>query len=224
VVFDEKRVSFREFKKALQYNFVGYSSLRAWIQNHVPKFGSGDPEAFEMADRVTKMVADFAHSQKTVRGGHYTSGWWSMNYHAIYGRVSGASPSGRLEGEAFTPGLTPHPSASNNIMDNLLDVARLAPETLDNNIAFNVRVVPSPKDTHEQTMDRMSQILATFFEQGGMQVQFIMLNTDTLRDAMAHPEYYPDLLVRISGYCAYFTQLHRDLQMEIIRRNEFGLG
>ncbi len=57
-----------------------------------------------------------------------------------------------------------------------------------------------------------------------MQVQFIMLNTDTLKDAMAHPEYYPDLLVRISGYCAYFTQLHRDLQMEIIRRNEFGLG
>ena len=224
VVFDDKRFSFRDFKKALQYNFEGYTSLRAWIQNHVPKFGSGDPDAFQMVDRVTRMVADFAHGQETVRGGHYTSGWWSMNYHAVYGRVSGASPSGRLDGEAFTPGLTPHPSASNNIMDNLLDVARLAPETLDNNIAFNVRVVPSPKDTHEQTITRMSQVLDTFFEQGGMQVQFIMLNTDTLKDAMAHPEYYPDLLVRISGYCAYFTQLHRDLQMEIIRRNEFGLG
>ena len=224
VVFDEKKTSFREFKKALQYNFEGYTSLRAWIQNHVPKFGSGDPEAFAMVDRVTRLVADFAHSQQNVRDGHYTSGWWSMNYHAIYGRVSGASPSGRLAGEPFTPGLTPHPSASNNIMDNLLDVAKLDPVTLDNNIAFNVRVVPSPKDTHEQTITRMAQVLRTYFEQGGMQVQFIMLNTDTLKDAMAHPEYYPDLLVRISGYCAYFTQLHRDLQMEIIRRNEFGLG
>ena len=176
-----------------------------------------------MVDRVTHIVADFAHSQQNIRDGHYTSGWWSMNYHAIYGRVSGASPSGRLAGEAFTPGLTPHPSASNNIMDNLLDVAKLAPETLDNNIAFNVRVVPSPKDTHDQTITRMANTLQTYFEQGGMQVQFIMFNTDTLKDAMAHPEYYPDLLVRISGYCAYFTQLHRDLQLEIIRRNEFGL-
>ncbi|MBT3258320.1 MAG: formate acetyltransferase [Deltaproteobacteria bacterium] len=224
MVFDEKKISFKEFKEALHYNFEGHTGLRAWIQNHVPKFGSGDPDAFAMVDRVTRMVADFAHSQKTIRGGHYTSGWWSMNYHAVYGRVSGASPSGRLAGEAFTPGLTPQPSASNNIMDNLLDVAKLAPETLDNNIAFNIRVVPSPKDTHEQTIARMAQTLQTFFEQGGMQVQFIMLNTDTLKDAMAHPEYYPDLLVRISGYCAYFTQLHRDLQLEIIRRNEFGLG
>jgi len=223
LVFDEKKITFKEFKKALQYNFEGYTSLRAWIQNHVPKFGSGDPEAFAMVDRVTHIVADFAHSQQNIRDGHYTSGWWSMNYHAIYGRVSGASPSGRLAGEAFTPGLTPHPSASNNIMDNLLDVAKLAPETLDNNIAFNVRVVPSPKDTHDQTITRMANTLQTYFEQGGMQVQFIMFNTDTLKDAMAHPEYYPDLLVRISGYCAYFTQLHRDLQLEIIRRNEFGL-
>lgn len=55
VVFDDKRVSFREFKKALQYNFEGYTSLRAWIQNHVPKFGSGDPDAFEMVDRDLQM-------------------------------------------------------------------------------------------------------------------------------------------------------------------------
>ena len=224
LIFDEKKLSFKELKEALEYNFEGYKGIHAWIQNHIPKFGSGDQEAFEMTDRVTRIVADFAHRHKNIRNGHYTSGWWSMNYHAIYGRVSGASPSGRLAGEAFTPGLTPHPSASNNLLDNLLDVAKLDPETLDNNIAFNVRVVPSTKDTHEQTIDRMANILQTYFEQGGMQVQFIMLNTDTLKDAMAHPEHYPDLLVRISGYCGYFTKLHRDLQLEIIRRNEFGLG
>ena len=223
IVFDEKKVTFKEFKEALKYNFEGYTKLRAWIQSHIPKFGSGNPEAFVMVDRVTHVVADFAHKQKSIRGGHYTSGWWSMNYHAIYGRVSGASPSGRLAGEAFTPGLTPQPTASKNLLDNLMDVAKLAPETLDNNIAFNVRIAPSAKDTHEQTMIHMVNTIRPYFEQGGMQVQFIMINTDTLRDAMAHPEYYGDLLVRISGYCAYFTQLHRDLQLEIIRRNEYGI-
>jgi pyruvate-formate lyase len=223
LVFDEKKIGFKEFKEALKYNFEGYTELRARIQNYIPKFGSGDSDAFAMTDRVTHLVADFAHSQENVRGGHYTSGWWSMNYHAIYGRVSGASPSGRLAGESFTPGLTPSPAASKNLLDNLMDVAKLAPETLDNNIAFNVRVVPSAKDTHDQTMTRMVDTVRPYFEQGGMQVQFIMINTDTLKDAMAHPEYYSDLLVRISGYCAYFTQLHRDLQLEIIRRNEYGL-
>ena len=222
-VYDDKKVSFKELKEALTYNFEGYKNLRAWIQNHVPKFGSGDPGAVDMAQRVTGMVADYVHGQQNYRGGHYTSGWWSMNYHAIYGRVSGASPSGRLAGEAFTPGLTPQASASKNLLDNLLDVAKLDPTTMDNNIAFNVRVVPSAKDSHEQTITRMSDTIRAYFEQGGMQVQFIMINTDTLRDAMAHPEYYPDLLVRISGYCGYFTKLHRDLQLEIIRRNEYGL-
>ncbi|MCF8033189.1 MAG: hypothetical protein K9K66_11810 [Desulfarculaceae bacterium] len=222
-VYDDKKVGFAELKEALKYNFEGYKGLRAWIQNQVPKFGSGDPEAVAMAQRVTAMVADFAHSQTNYRGGHYTSGWWSMNYHAIYGRVSGASPSGRLAGEAFTPGLTPQASASKNLLDNLLDVAKLDPTTMDNNIAFNVRIVPSARDTHKQTITRMSDTIQAYFGQGGMQVQFIMINTDTLRDAMAHPEYYPDLLVRISGYCGYFTKLHRDLQLEIIRRNEYGL-
>lgn len=223
LVYDEKKISFKELKEAMKFNFEGYRGLRAWIQHHVPKFGSLNEESFAMTDRVTRMVADFAHRQENVRGGTYTSGWWSMNYHAIYGRVSGASPSGRLAGEAFTPGLTPHPTASNNLMDNLLDVAKLAPETLDNNIAFNVRVTGSSKDTHDQTITRMADTIQTYFEKGGMQVQFVISNTDTLRDAMAHPEYYPDLLVRISGYCGYFTRLHRDLQLEIIRRNEFGI-
>jgi len=122
LIFDKKKITFKEFKEALKYNFEGYTSLRAWIQSHIPKFGSGDPEAFAMTDRVTHTVANFAHSQKNVRNGHYTSGWWSMNYHSIYGRVSGASPSGRLAGEAFTPGLTPHPTASKNLLDNLMDV------------------------------------------------------------------------------------------------------
>lgn len=223
LVYEEKKISFKELKEALKYNFEGYKSLRAWIQNHVPKFGSGDPEGLAMADRVTHLVADYVHGQENYRGGHYTSGWWSMNYHAIYGRVSGASPSGRLAGEAFTPGLTPQPSASKNLLDNLLDVAKLDPATMDNNIAFNVRVVPSARDSHEQTITRMADTITAYFEQGGMQVQFIMINTDTLKDAMAHPEYYPDLLVRISGYCGYFTKLHRDLQLEIIRRNEYGI-
>ena len=96
-----------------------------------PRFGSGNDEAVEMANRVTSMAHDYFASKENYRGGTHTTGWWSMANHAVYGRVTGALPSGRLAGEPFTPGLTPHPSASPNLLDNLRDVAQLDPRTLE---------------------------------------------------------------------------------------------
>ncbi|MCB7130090.1 MAG: hypothetical protein J3T61_11200, partial [Candidatus Brocadiales bacterium] len=93
----------------------------------------------------------------------------------------------------------------------------------DNNIAFNVRLSFSKKNTDEQNIDYVTEIVKTYMEEGGMQVQFIMVDADTLKDAMAHPEYYPDLMVRVSGYTGYYTQMQRDLQLEILGRSEFGL-
>lgn len=223
LVFDEKRITLTELKKALDNNYGGFEKIHAMVKNTVPRFGSRNQDAVTMANRVTKMTNDFFRSRTDGRGGHYTTGWWTMNNHTVYGRVTGALPSGRLKGTPFTPGLTPSPDASHNLLDNLLDVAELDPRTLDNNIAFNVRIVPSPKDSHEETVKRMADYMETYFKKGGMQVQFNVIDTDTLKDAMAHPEYYHDLMVRISGYCGYFTKLQRDLQLEIIRRSEYGL-
>ncbi len=108
-------------------------------------------------------------------------------------------------------------------MDNLLDVAKLDPLTLDNNIAFNVRLSFSKKNTYEQNIDKVADIVKTYFDQGGMQIQFIMVDTATLKDAMAHPEYYPDVIVRVSGYTGYYVEMQRDLQLEIIGRSQFGI-
>ncbi len=223
LIYDEKRITFSELKKAIDNNFAGYEKIHALVKNSVPRFGSGNAESVAMANRVTKMVSDFFRNKKDSRGGRYATGWWSMNRHGVYGRVTGALPSGRLDGEPFTPGLTPSPDASPNLLDNLLDVAQLDPRTLDNNIAFNVRIVPSSKDSLEQTVKRMADYVETYIRKGGMQVQFNVVSTETLKDAMAHPEFYSDLMVRISGYCGYFTKLQRDLQLEIIRRSEYGL-
>ncbi len=176
-----------------------------------------------MAQRVTKFVSGYHRTQKNYRGGTYSTGFWSMSYHTAYGRLTGALPSGRLASEPFTPGLTPHPNASKNLLDNLMDVAKLDPRTLDNNMAFNVRIVPSPRDSHDQAVTHMQHYAQTYMEEGGMQLQFNVINTETLKDALAYPENYKDLMVRISGYCGYFTRLHPDLQEEIIRRSEFGL-
>ena len=146
-----------------------------------------------------------------------------MSQNVAFGTLTGALPSGRKAGKPFTPGLTPEPNASPNLLDNMRDVARLDPHNLTNNIAFNVKLVPAASDTHAKALKDMFSYAKTYFTLGGMQMQMNVVTSDTLRDAMAHPENYRNLIVRISGYNAYFVTLHRDLQQELINRAEYGI-
>ncbi len=223
LVFDEKRISFQELKKAVDENFENDPALHALVTKRVPFFGSGSDEAVAMADRITGFTHDYYGSHTNYRGGRYTTGFWSMSNHVIYGTLSGALPSGKLAGQPFTPGLTPEPHASTNLLDNIRDVARLNPRHMNNNIAFNVKVVPGGEDSRENIIDRMFSYVKTYFDLGGMQMQMNVVTSETLKDAMAHPENYRNLLVRISGYNAYFVTLNRDLQLELIARAEYGI-
>lgn len=137
--------------------------------------------------------------------------------------LTGALPSGRLAGKAFTPGLTPEPHASKNILDNIRDVAKLKAENMNNNIAFNVKVVPGAQESHQKVVDNIYSYVKTYSDLGGMQMQLNVVSSKTLRDAMEHPENYQNLLVRISGYNAYFVTLNREMQIELIERAEFGI-
>lgn len=223
LVFDDKRFTFAELKQALDNNFEGNLALQALVQNKVPLFGSGDPDAVAMANRVAGAFHSYYNQTRNYRNGPYTAGFWSMSQHVAYGSLSGALPSGRLAGKAFTPGLTPQPSASKNFLDNICDVAKLNPRFMDNNIAFNVKLIPDSNDSREETVNTMSSYVKTYFGHGGMQMQFNVVTSETLRDAMAHPENYRNLLVRISGYNAYFVTLNKDIQIELIERTEYGL-
>lgn len=223
LVFDEKKVDFGALKRAVDDNFSHDPGLYALITNKTPFFGSGSDEAVAMADRVARFAHDRYGSHANYRGGPYTAGFWSMSNHVIYGALSGALPSGKLAGKPFTPGLTPQPNASKNLLDNIRDVARLDPKNLNNNIAFNVKVVPGGREDRKKTVDAMFSYVKTYFDLGGMQMQMNVVTSETLKDAMAHPENYRNLLVRISGYNAYFVTLNRDMQLELIERAEYGI-
>ncbi len=223
LVFDEGKISFRRLKDAVDTDFAEDPSLFAMVQTRVPLFGSGNEEALSMANRVIQVVHDAYGCHRLYRGGPYTAGFWSMSQHVAYGSLSGTLPSGRLAGKAFTPGLTPSPQASKNFLDNIAAVAGLLPENLDNNLAFNVKLTMGGNDTREKTVDNMLSYVKAYFEMGGMQIQFNMVNSETLKDAMAHPEKYRNLMVRISGYNAYFVTLNKDIQMELIERTEYAI-
>lgn len=223
LVFEEQKFSFRELKNALDANYKGYEKIHSLIMNTVPRFGSGDIEGRKMVEKVTTMIADFLHSQDNGRGGHYSTGYRTNNNHTVYGRVSGASPSGRLAGTPFTSGLTPNPAASTNLLDNLNDVASIDPLNCDNNYTLNVRLSFNNSDSHKQNVDRIANYVQAYFATGGMQIQINAVDVETLKDAMENPEYYTDLIVRVSGYTGYFVRMQRDLQLEIIGRTQFNI-
>lgn len=223
LVFEERKIAFAEMKRAVDTNFTNHPALYALVTGKVPLFGSGSEEAVDMANRVTRWAHDHYFGLPHYRGGKYTVGFWSMSNHVIFGNLSGALPSGRLAGKPFTPGLTPQPCASRNLLDNIRDVARLDTANITNNIAFNVKVAPSAHDTREKTVNDMFSYVKTYFQMGGMQMQMNVVTTETLKDAMAYPENYRNLLVRISGYNAYFVTLNRDMQLELIERAEYGI-
>ncbi len=216
-------MTFAELKTAIDTNFETHPALHAMVCSKVPRIGSGSDEAVEMANRVTGLIHKAYKSRKNFRNGDYTVGFWSVAQHVAYGALSGALPSGRRAFTSFTPGATPHPGASKSFLDNMRDVARLDPRHMDNNIAFNVKLVPSPKVARKKTVETMAAYVKSYFDQGGMQIQFNMVDSKILRDAMAHPENYKNLLVRISGYNAYFVNLNHQMQMELVERAEYRI-
>ena len=210
--------------RALEADFRGYETLHARIISRVPKFGSDAREPRELAGELIDFIYDCYQSHHNYRGGVYTSGFWSMSNHVAFGTLSGALPSGRLKGKPFTPGITPSPGVTDRLLSNIHTVAGLDPLKMPNNIAFNVKVAPGAQDSHEEFVERVTAYAKSYFELGGMQMQFNIVTTEMLREAVEKPEDYRWLLVRISGYNAYFVELNADMQQEIIERTEFSMA
>lgn len=222
LIYEEGKIDFPALNRALEKDFEGPESNRILsLIKRVPKFGSGGEEAVGIAQDLMDFVYDLYQAHDNYRGGKYLPGYWSISYHVGFGMLSGAIPSGRKKGKAFTPGLTPAPGSSDEVLDNIRTIAALDHLKMPNNIAFNVKMAQHTGDSHERTLDLFSSYVQTYMELGGMQWQFNVIGSDVLRDAMKYPEDYRWLLVRISGYNAYFTQLNKNMQIELIERTEF---
>ncbi len=221
LVYEKRAVDWPTLLAALRADFAGYEPLHATIMTKAPKFGQDDEEPGALAQELINFIYEVYQAHTNYRGGRYTSGFWSMSNHVAFGVLSGALPSGRRKGLPFTPGITPAPGVTDQLLPSIRTIAALDPLKMPNNIAFNIKLVPGPGDSQAKTLDQFTAYAKTYFELGGMQMQLNVVSTATLRQAMAHPEAYKWLLVRISGYNAYFVDLNRDLQLELIARTEY---
>ncbi len=216
-VFEEKFISLEDLAECLANDWDDAEEIRSHLLREVPKYGNDDPEADAMAARVLTHFCDEVLRHQNYRGGSFWPGIFSVGFHVALGAFSAASPDGRRAGEVLGNGITPASGRASSGATALLNsVTRLPLGRAHNGTNLNMRFSP-----RWLRAEALASLMKTYFELGGSQIQFNMIDTETLRDAQRNPEAYRDLVVRVSGYSALFTELSELAQEEIISRMEY---
>ena len=219
-VFLDRECSFPELIQALKADFEDYERLHAYLVNRAPKYGTDDPIAVKNSRNLIRFLYDFYQGHTNYRGGKYRPGYWTMTNHAGQGKLSGALPNGRKAHKVFASGITPVSQAAGGLSACLQAVGGLPSLCIPSGEALNLKYPSVDGDTDRAAF---SQAIETYFRFGGLHVQFNIMSYETLIDAKSNPEKYPDLLVRVSGYSAYFKDLNEAMKDEIITRTAYDL-
>lgn len=217
LVFDRKLYTLEEIANACATDFAGQELLLARVRK-ISAFGNDDPRVDALAERVAEFFDRCVSRHTNTRGGRWMPGFYSMTCHQGFGHRMAAMPSGRLAGQPLADGLAPTdgsdllgPTASLN------SVARLDHSRFGNGINLNIKFDAATVQG-AQGRAALEALIRGYFIQGGMQVQINVLDPDVLEAAMRDPDSHRNLLVRISGYSAYFVDLTPAMQRELIDR------
>lgn len=226
-VFDEKRITGKEFLKALRANWRGYEWLKALVNSDKTRhYGNDDDYADEMFRLVIETYCKYVEHRPTPRGGAYMPGVFSVSNNVLHGSVTAATPDGREAYEPVSDCLGPvHTRAASHDRSGPTAIANSVTKydhsRIANGVILNWKFSTSTV-AGETGRDNLISFMDAYFERKGMQSQFNIIGKETLLAAQAKPAAYKDLLVRVAGYSAYFTELNRELQNDLIARTELS--
>lgn len=222
-IFDEQWISSQVLLDALAGDFVDHEVLRQRLIHRAPKYGNDDERVDRYASRWGDRYCELVAQHETIRGGVYQPGFYTVSAHVPMGANVGATPDGR---HAHTPladgGLSP--SAGRDLRGAtavMQSVGKLDLRLASNGTLLNMKFLPS-FFAGERALDKFVLLLRGFCRLHIPHVQFNVVDAATLRSAQADPDAYRSLVVRVAGYSAYFIELDKELQDEIIRRTEFA--
>jgi len=243
LVFRDRDVPFDTLRQALVGNFSlpEHARLGERLRDprRTPKFGTEDPIADANAQWLAGVLDGFFSQQVGPRGGCYRVGYWTMTNHAGFGLLMPAMPNGRRKGENFASGMTPVSGAARSLPEALNSVARVPKRNLPSGLALNIKFTPVGSADDEAALDDFAAWVEGYFaphtsdpaadaqdDSCGMEIQFNIIDRAELIDALHHPDKpeYAELLVRVSGYTAYFKDLTPEMKQEIIERAEYNLA
>jgi pyruvate formate-lyase/glycerol dehydratase family glycyl radical enzyme len=219
-IFEDKIFTLEELIEALNTDFTGKEELRQWLINKIPKYGNDDEYADEMVKLGTGIYMDAIEKQKNRRGGNFVPALLPVAANIPFGWHTAATAEGRHSGVPLADGVSPtHDSDKKGLTSVYRSVSKIDYPRCTNGVIFNQKFSPSTL-SKEEDIRKFVNLLRTFMELGGMHVQFNVVSAETLKEAQKSPDKYKDLVVRVAGYSARFTELSKPVQDDIIGRTE----
>ena len=222
LVFEEKLFTMKDIKEALRKNWEGYEEMRKMCLK-APKYGNDDDYVDSLVADLYKTWENTLSSIHTIWGESFKTAGISITSQWAGGAITGATPDGRYAGEVLADGGA-SPMRGRDVCGPtaIIKSASKIDQIGLQSVLLNMKFHPSSLRSYED-MKKLASLIKTYFSLGGKHVQFNVIDRQTLLDAQKNPEKYRDLVVRVAGFSAYFVQLSKEVQDEIIARTELSV-
>ncbi|MET9604451.1 formate C-acetyltransferase [Streptomyces sp. NPDC006512] len=194
------------------------------VDGAYPAYGNNDDRVDDIAVWLVEEFMKKVRKHETYRGAEHTQSVLTITSNVVYGKKTGNTPDGRRAGEPFSPGANPmNGRDTHGYVTSALSVAKLPYEDAEDGISLTNTVTPDGLGrTPEERIRNLAGVLDGYMASDGFHMNVNVLNRDTLMDAMEHPENYPQLTIRVSGYAVNFVRLTRDQQLDVLNRTFHG--
>ena len=220
--FDKKICTTRELYDALINDWKGHEDLQRYIKNECPHYGNGFPEVDQWANWAGKVFGD-AVNRCTGPRGRFSAGLYPVTTNVMFGYMTAATPDGRNAKTPLADGISPVQQMDKNGPTAILQsVSKINQVNYPNGTLLNMKFSPSCLQGETGWL-KLSQLMQTYFDLGGMEMQINVVSADTLREAQKNPDNYKNLVVRVAGFSAYFVELHETGQNDLISRTELSM-
>ena len=220
MIYDKKKISAEEYLKAVLANWEGYEPLRQQIINEVPHYGNADPYADEQMKYMIDLYYGLSRAFSTRRCKVYKCGTFGASDHVVQGEITWATPDGRKTGDPIADASSPcqgrdvcGPTAV-FVSSTSFDHSHFM-----DGMALNLKIHPTALQANDG-ITKLEDVTKAYFDMGGMEVQYNVVDGKTLRKAQKDPDKYHNLVVRIAGFSAYFVDMTEAMQADIISRAE----
>jgi formate C-acetyltransferase len=224
LVYRERRVSLPELVEALKKDFEGYDDLKRLIETKLPRYGNDEEEVDALARRAAEIYCREVEKYVSPRGARYQPGLYPVSANVPLGKNVAASPDGRRKGTPLADGIAPsHGFDRKGPTAVLQSAARIDQLLASNGTQLNQKFSAALLGS-DSAKTKFAHYLRGFVSLPVQEVQFNVVNRETLVEAQNRPEKHRDLVVRVAGYSAFFNDLDRSTQDDIIGRTEQSLG